>query len=89
VIGSGFPAGLDVQFSWNDGRVLREISVDDVGGFAETMVVLPSTTGGPVELVVVGQTDLFADVVTTMLVSNSADRSSPAVRGGIGSGIGS
>ncbi|NND75959.1 MAG: hypothetical protein HKN44_13225 [Ilumatobacter sp.] len=84
VVGSGFPAGAVVDFSWDRGRVVRTITIDDIGGFAETLVVLPNTEGSTIEMVVAGQVDLFADVTATMLISGSAGRSDTAVFGGQG-----
>jgi hypothetical protein len=82
VIGSGFPAGATVEFSWNDDVVTSSIVIDDVGGFTETKVVLPNTTSGPMQLVVAAQTDLFGEVSTTLLVSDSPSRGNTAVLGG-------
>jgi hypothetical protein len=82
VFGAGFPAGAVVDFSWDRGRVTRTITIDDQGGFAETLVVLPNTEGADVEMVVAGQTDLFADVVATVLISGSAGGSDTAVYAG-------
>ena len=79
VQGGGFPSGLAVTLSWDDGRIVRTPTTDEVGSFAETLVVLPNTPRGPSELVVFGQVDLFADVRTELLISSGGGRSSPAV----------
>jgi hypothetical protein len=85
VFGGGFPAGAIVEFSWNDGQVKSNITIDDVGTFAETLVVLPNTTSGPVDMLVAGQTDLFGDVTASVLVTDHGGRSSTAILvGGFG-----
>ena len=79
VEGAGFPTGIAVQFSWDGGRVRSTPVVDGVGGFVETLVVLPNTLGGATDVVVAGQVDLFADVTADLLVSGSRSRSDVAV----------
>jgi len=81
VVGSGFPAGAVVEFTWNDGTP-ASVVIDDQGGFSKTVVVLPNTPGGPLGLAVAAQTDLFGEVSTTMLVSDSASRDNAALLGG-------
>ena len=88
VFGSGFPAGAVVDFSWNDGLVARDVPIGDLGGFSEVLVILPNTPGGPVDVHVAGQTDLFADVEASMLVTESSSRrSDTAVLGGVLGGV--
>jgi hypothetical protein len=85
VFGGGFPAGAIVEFSWNDGQVKSNITIDDVGTFAETFVVLPNTASGPVDVLVAGQADLFGDVTVSVLVTDHGGRSSTAILvGGFG-----
>ncbi len=71
VEGAGFPTGITVELSWDGGRVRSTPLIDGVGGFVETLVVLPNTAGGTTELVVAGQVDLFADVTADLLVGGS------------------
>jgi hypothetical protein len=82
VFGGGFPAGAIVEFSWNDGQVKSNITIDDVGVFARTFVVLPNTETGPVDVLVVGQADLFGDTKVSVLVTDHGGQSSTAVLGG-------
>jgi hypothetical protein len=86
VFGAGFPAGAPVELSWNDGLVSSTVLVDEQGRFAHTLVILPNTAAGPVDVTVDGQTDLFATVTTSILVNDSAARNNPAVFGGVGGG---
>ena len=79
IFGFGFPAGADVELSWRNGLVERTLVIDDRGEFVATMVVLPNTGRGPTELTVAGQTDLFRDVTTSLLVSDSPDRTPSVV----------
>lgn len=87
VLGAGFPAGGTVELSWYGGRVARAPVVDAVGGFAETLVVLPNTPGGHSEIVVAGQVDVFADVTADLLVSAAGNRSNVALFGGLGPSV--
>ena len=82
VFGSGFPAGASIDLDWHDGQVRSTILVDDIGGFTETLVILPNTASGPAQLHVAGQVDLFGDVSTTVLVADSSSRGNTAVFGG-------
>ena len=79
VFGGGFPAGAIVEFSWNGGQVKSNITIDEVGTFAETLVVLPNTATGPVEVLVAGQTGLFSDVTVSVLVADHGGRSPTAI----------
>jgi len=81
--GAGFPAGAVVDLAVGE-LVQRTITIDDAGGFAETLVIMTSMPTGPVEVVVAGQAGLFADVRTSMLVSDSATAGNPAVLPGFG-----
>lgn len=82
VVGSGFPAGATVEFRWNGAVITTAILIDDQGGFTETRVVLPNSMSGPTKLVVEAQVDLFGEVSTTLLVSDSSSRGNTAVVGG-------
>ena len=85
VFGGGFPAGAIVEFSWNQGQIKSNITINDVGVFAETLVVLPNTAGGLVDVVVAGQTDLFGDVSVSVLVTDQGGSGSTAILvGGFG-----
>jgi hypothetical protein len=85
VFGGGFPAGAIVEFSWNQGQVKSNVTVDEVGVFAETLVVLPNTAAGLVDVVVAGQLDLFDEVSVSVLVTNHGGSVSTAVFvGGLG-----
>lgn len=84
VRGSGFPAGAVVELWWADGLVTADVAVGEAGAFDEPIVVLPNTLTGPVPIVVLGQVDLFGDVVGEMIVAGAGSRSNPAVRGGFG-----
>ncbi len=82
VLGSGFPAGATVEVEGLDGRVISAVLIDDTGGFAEALVVLPNTPTGPATVTVLGQTDLFGDVSAAVLVTASSNGGNPAVLGG-------
>ena len=82
VFGAGFPAGAPVELSWNEGLVTGTVLVDEQGRFTHTLVILPNTAAGPVDVTVDGQTDLFATVTTSILINDSAARNNPAVFGG-------
>jgi hypothetical protein len=82
IFGSGFPAGASIDLDWHDGQVRSVVVIDDLGGFAEPLVILPNTTSGPAEVFIAGQVDLFGDVTTTVLVSGSSSRGNTAVLGG-------
>lgn len=82
VFGAGFPVGAIVEFSWNRGQVVSNITIDDLGTFAQTLVVLPNTATGPIDVLVAGQTDLFGDVTVSVLVTDHGGRGSTAVLGG-------
>ena len=78
VRGFGFPAGSIIEMAFGE-TVDRTISIDDTGGFTETLVIMSSMPKGPVDVVVAGQVGLFPDVRTSMLVSNSANAGNPAI----------
>ena len=82
VVGSGFPAGATIELDWHDGLVTRAVVTSDIGGFTQSLVVLPNTPSGPVDITVAGQTDLFGDIATTMLVADASSRSNTAVLSG-------
>ncbi len=84
--GAGFPTGVTVDVTWS-AQVLQ-VTVDDSGTFDLPVLILPNTQTGPVGVSVAGQTDLFGDVVGTMLVTDTTDRSGPPVLEGIGPNIG-
>ena len=88
VRGSGFPAGAVVELSVGTESTARVISVSGLGGIDVPIVVMPNTTLGPLLISVAGQVDLFGDVETTLLISSSSDRASPAVIRGVGPNIG-
>jgi hypothetical protein len=79
VFGGGFPAGAIVEFSWNQGQVKSDITVDGVGAFAETLVVFPNTAAGLVDVVVAGQTNLFGEVSVSVLVTDHGGSGSTAI----------
>ncbi|MFT6391782.1 MAG: hypothetical protein ACJA14_001295 [Ilumatobacter sp.] len=80
--GGGFPTGLTVELTWAGEQ--RQVVVNDAGLFALPVVVLPKTRSGPAEASVAAQIDQFGDVSTTMLVTQTSDRSSPTVLRGAG-----
>ncbi|MEP1122831.1 MAG: hypothetical protein ABJH68_02945 [Ilumatobacter sp.] len=84
--GAGFPTGVTLDVAWST-QVLQ-VAVDDSGTFDLPVLVLPNTQAGPIEVSVAAQTDLFGDVVGTMLVTETSDRSGPPVLEGIGPNIG-
>jgi hypothetical protein len=89
VFGGGFPAGAVVQLARPGTSEVDEISVDVDGTFAHVFVVLPRTPSGPMTLTVTGQTDLFDDVTTELLVSGRGTGSGAApFRDGVGNPFG-
>lgn len=84
--GSGFPTGITVEVTWASS--VHQVVVDDAGTFNLPVVVMAYTSTGPVEVSVAGQTDLFAAVTGSLLVTDTSDRSRPAVIRGIGPSIG-
>ena len=58
-----------------------EHEVSEEGDFTAALVVLRHTLRGPTELLVPGQTDLFADVTAELLVDHTANRSAAVVFG--------
>ncbi len=84
ISGSGFPAGIVVELSWDDGRLRSTPTVDAAGGFVETFAVLPNTIGGPTEARVEGQVDLFNDVIAELLINSTGSRSNAAFIAGFG-----
>jgi len=84
--GSGFPTGLTVELTWSGNP--SDVVVDETGGFAIPVIVLPHTRSGPASASVAGQTDQFGDVTATMLVTGTSDRSQPGVLEGVGPNIG-
>jgi hypothetical protein len=87
VFGSGFSAGASVDFDWNSGQVQSIVAVDGLGGFTETLLILPNTASGLADITVAGQENMFGDVSTTVLVSDSSSRSNTAVLGGTSGGV--
>lgn len=83
VEGGGFPAGGTVRLIWDGGNLDRLVAVDAGGGFVETVLVPRTAEGGPTQLVVEGQPDVFADVVADLLVSR-AGGADVIVFGGLG-----
>jgi hypothetical protein len=87
VFGAGFPAGASVELLHGIQR--DQVVVDADGTFAHVFVVMPHTPAGPMELTVVGQVDLFADVTDELLVSSrSVGSGSAAFRDSIVTGLG-
>lgn len=87
VFGAGFPSGASVELLHGTQRDL--VTVDGNGTFAHVFVVMPHTPTGPMELTVVGQVDLFADVTDELLVSSrSLGSGSAAFRDSIVTGLG-
>jgi len=84
--GSGFPTGVTVDVT--RASSLHQVVVDDTGTFNLPVVVMSHTPTGPVEVTVAGQADMFGTVTSTLLVTDTSDRSSPAVIRGIGPSIG-
>jgi hypothetical protein len=84
--GDGFPTGLDVELTW--GGSTQSVVVDDTGGFAIPVVLLPHTRRGPAGASVAGQPDQFGDVTATMLVTATSSRSQPGILEGVGPNIG-
>ena len=86
VFGAGFPAGVSVELQ--HGTQSDQVTVDGTGTFAHVFVVMPRTPSGPMELTVIGQLDLFADVTDELLVSSRNDGvGSAAFRDGIVTGL--
>ncbi|MEM1332998.1 MAG: hypothetical protein AAGG08_06015 [Actinomycetota bacterium] len=88
VRGAGFPAGAEIVLRVGADPVPRNVTINDVGGFDATVLVLPNTSPGPFVIRVDGQLDLFPDVETSMLVTATSSRTSPAVLRGAGPNIG-
>lgn len=87
VFGSGFPSGSSVELQLGVER--DEVTVDSDGTFAHVLVVMAHTPAGPMELVVAGQPDRFADVSGELLVSSrSVGSGSAAFRHNAVSGLG-
>lgn len=87
VFGAGFPGGAIVDLQ--RGTELVQVSVEANGTFAHVFVVMPHTPAGPMDLVVVGQVDRFADVSGELLVSaRNAGTGSAAFRDSIVTGLG-
>jgi hypothetical protein len=84
--GAGFPTGLTVELTWAGS--VRDVVIDDTGGFAIPVVVMAKTNGGPKVASVAGQPDQFGDVSATMLVTARTSRSQPGVLDGMGPNIG-
>ena len=84
--GDGFPTGLTLELTWSGNT--QDVVVDDTGGFAMPVIVLPHTRSGPSEASIAGQTDQFGDVTAEMLVTATSSRSQPSVLDGIGPNIG-
>ena len=82
VAGSGFPTGLTVDVTWLS--TVTQVVVDDAGTFALPVVVMSHSPTGPADVFVAGQTDLFADVAGSVLVTDTSDRSSPSIIDGPG-----
>jgi len=86
VFGAGFPSGVTVRFVRGGDAIVDQVAVDPDGTFAHVIVVLPNTPTGPMTLSVNGQTDLFDDVSTELLVSTRGSGSADAaLRGAAGS----
>ena len=83
--GAGFPTGLAVELTWSG--TTSEVAVDDTGGFAIPVVVLPHTPSGPASASVDGQTDQFGDVTATVLVTTTTNRPQPGILDGVGPNI--
>ncbi len=84
--GSGFPTGITVELTWAS-RV-QEVVVDDAGTFNVPVVVMSHTATGPATVSVEGQSDMFATVAGSMLVTDTSDRLGPPVIDGVGPNIG-
>jgi hypothetical protein len=83
--GAGFPTGLTVELTWSE--TTRDVAVDETGGFAIPVLVMPNTRNGPKTASVAGQSDQFGDVTAMMLVSATTGRSQPSVLDGMGPNI--
>jgi hypothetical protein len=88
ISGGGFPTGVSVAISWGDDVVPILVTVDDTGAFKVPVIVRPHTPTGPISVVVAAQADLFAEVATTMLVTDTSSRTSPGVLNGVGPSLG-
>ena len=86
--GAGFPTGLTVSVTLENGLFDGEVVVTDAGTFDVPVVVLPNTPQGPIAANVAAQDDQFAEVATTMVITSTSDRSSPSVLDGVGPNIG-
>jgi hypothetical protein len=87
VFGAGFPGGAIVELQ--RGTEIDQVSVEANGTFAHVFVVMPHTPAGPMDLVVPGQVDRFADVSGELLVSaRNAGTGSAAFRDSIVTGLG-
>jgi hypothetical protein len=87
VFGAGFPAGAFVELQVGTERY--DVTVDADGTFAHVFVVMPHTPAGPLDLVVAGQVDSFADVTGELLVSGrNVGTGSAAFRDSIVTGLG-
>jgi len=84
--GAGFPTGITVELTWA-AQVQRAV-VDDAGTFNVPVVVMSHTATGPATVSIAGQTDMFAEVTTTLLVTDTSDRSGPSIIDGVGPNIG-
>ena len=83
--GAGFPTGLTVELTWSGST--SDVVVDETGGFAIPVLVMPHTRRGPAGASVAGQVDQFGDVTATMLVTARTGRSQSSVLDGIGPNI--
>jgi hypothetical protein len=83
--GVGFPTGLTVELTWSGS--ISDVAVDETGGFAIPVLVMPNTRSGPAGASVAGQDGRFGDVTATMLVTARTGRLQPSVLDGIGPNI--
>ena len=84
--GAGFPTGLTVEVTWSGST--SDVTIDETGGFAIPVLVMPHTRSGPASASVAGQVDQFGDVTTTMLVTVTTGRSQLSVLPGAGPKLG-
>ncbi len=78
IFGNGFTAGSTVEVTQPGVAAPEPVIVDADGTFAHVIVVLPNTPTGPASLTVIGQPDVFDDVVAELLVSSRGSTSADA-----------